>query len=136
MSNDEKRDSKPSDDAGETMGRRETLRLATLAAALGAGLSVTFHLEDAQAEGAVVQLKLYRNQQKGDELVHTANLSPELSKAILGGAAGSYQWKAYAQNSLIGAGPMQFKVQQQKKDSGKAAPPPTTGWDVKKNTPS
>jgi hypothetical protein len=106
---------------GTEIGRRETLRLAALAAALGAGLSVSLHVDEASAEGSQLQFKFYRAQQKGDEI----------SRKLLE-APGLVQLKCYGQkDSLVGASQMQFKVEQAKQSTPSA--PPVTGWDVKQN---
>jgi hypothetical protein len=122
---------------GLELGRRDTLRLATLAAALGAGLSVSLHVDDASAadeKGAAatqLQIKFYRQQQKGEALlVYTAVLPEEASKKLLE-APGLVQWKGYSREAVLGAGQMQFKVEQAKQSSPSAPQTPT--WDIKQN---
>jgi hypothetical protein len=117
---------------GTEIGRRETLRLAALAAALGAGLSVSLHVDEASAEGSQLQFKFYRAQQKGDpQLVYATLLPDEISRKLLE-APGLVQLKCYGQkDSLVGASQMQFKVEQAKQSTPSA--PPVTGWDVKQN---
>jgi hypothetical protein len=122
--------------AGKELGRRETLQLATLAAALGAGLSVSLHVAEASAaeekgaEATQLQLKFYRAQQKGEaQLVYATVLPVEVSKALLE-APGLVQVKGYGKEALLGTGQMQFKVEQAKQP---AAPAPTPGWDIKQN---
>jgi hypothetical protein len=112
------------------LGRRETLRLATLAAALGAGLSVSLHVDEASAEGSQLQLKFYRQQQKGEaQLVYATTLPEEASRKLLE-APGLVQLKCYGQkDALIGASQLQLKIEQAKQ----AAPSAPTGWDVKQN---
>jgi hypothetical protein len=117
---------------GAEIGRRETMRLATLAAALGAGLSVSLHVENASAEGAQLQLKFYREQQKGDALLlYTTALPEEVSRKLLE-APGLVQLKCYGQKeSLVGSSQMQFKVEQSKQPA--PATPPAKTWDLKQN---
>lgn len=115
------------------LGRRETLRLATLAAALGAGLSVTLHAEEASADGSQLQLKLYRAQQKGDPLlVYTVNLPDDASKKLLE-APSVVQWKMYSKDKSIGESQVQLKLEQQKTDAPAPTPPAKGSWDVKAN---
>jgi hypothetical protein len=136
------RDETSTETASLEIGRRDTLRLATLAAALGAGLSVTFHTEGASAEGAQqLQLKFYRQQQKGEPLlVYAATLPEEASKKLLE-APGLVQWKCYAKESLLGTSQMQLKLEQAKQAAPAPAPTaaptppaaPAPHWDVKAN---
>jgi hypothetical protein len=127
---------KDSQNPGKELGRRDTLRLATLAAALGAGLSVSLHADEASAadeKGAAAQLqiKFYRQQQKGEALlVYTAVLPEEASKKLLE-APGLVQWKGYSREAVLGAGQMQFKVEQAKQSS--PSTPSTPSWDIKQN---
>jgi hypothetical protein len=88
---------------GVEIGRRETLRLATLAAALGAGLSVSLHVDEASAEGSQLQFRFYRSQKKGEpQLVYTTALPEEISRKLLE-APGLVQLKCYAQkDALVG----------------------------------
>jgi len=124
--------------SGVDVGRRETLRLATLAAALGAGLSVSFHSDPASAEGAQqLQLKFYREQQKGGgeaQLVYTATIPEDASKKLLEAPGGRLQLKCFS-NELIGTSQMQIKIEQAKKASPAPAPAPAPApsWDVRKN---
>ena len=116
---------------GKEMGRRETLRLATLAAALGAGLSVSFHTDVASAEGAQqLQLKVYR-QAKGESILVFATTLPEQASKQLLDAPGLVQLKCFGKEAQLGASQMQLKLEQAKQP----APPPATpgGWDVSKN---
>jgi hypothetical protein len=118
---------------GVDIGRRETLQLATLAAALGAGLAVSFHAEPASADGAQqLQFKFYREQEKGRTdlvLAFTAALPEDASKKLLSAPGGRLQLKCYG-TELLGASPMQIKV---------AAPAPAPApsapahWDVRAN---
>jgi hypothetical protein len=118
---------------GVDVGRRETLRLATLAAALGAGLSVSFHTEPASADGAhQLQFKFYREQQKGKSdlvLAFTATLPEEASKKLLEAPGGRLQLKCFS-TELLGTSQMQIKVEETKPVP---APPPTGGWNVRVN---
>lgn len=132
MSKDSKRGGEVEHEVGASpeLGRRETLRLATLAAALGAGLSVTLHVEDAHADGTQLQLKLYRPQANGEaQLVYTTNLPDDASKRLLT-APGLVQWKLYSKDKSIGEAQVQLKLEQQKTE---APTPPVRGWDVQKN---
>ncbi|HEX3773273.1 MAG TPA: hypothetical protein VHV51_02355 [Polyangiaceae bacterium] len=121
------------DEAGEgtsvEIGRRETLRLATLAAALGAGLSVSLHVDEASAaEGAQLQIKFYRQVKGEAQLVYTAALPEDAGKKMLE-APGLIQLKCYQQKeALVGASQMQLKIEQQKQP---APNKPATGWDIK-----
>jgi hypothetical protein len=122
---------------GKALGRRETLQLATLAAALGAGLSVSLHVDEANAadekggEATQLQIKFYRQQQKGEALlVYTAVLPADASKKLLE-APGLVQWKGYSREAVLGAGQMQFKVEQAKQSSPSTPQAPT--WDIKQN---
>ncbi len=135
MSEESKRGSTSETDetSGPDIGRRETLRLATLAAALGAGLSVTLHVDEAHADGTQLQLKLYRAQQKGDaQLVFSANLPEDASKRLLE-APGLVQWKLYSKEKSIGESQVQLKLEQQKTAAPPPSTPPVKGWDVQKN---
>jgi hypothetical protein len=123
-------DTNPENETVE-LGRRDTLRLATLAAALGAGLSVSFHTDEASADAAQqLQIKFYRQAKEQSQLVHTAVLPPEVSKRLLE-APGLVQFKCYSSpGDLLGASQMQLKLEQPKQAP---APTPPTGWDVSKN---
>src|ERR1700759_3614967 len=107
------------DEVGEgtnvELGRRETLRLPTLAAALGAGLCVSLHVDEANAvEGSQLQIKFYRQFKDDSQLVYTATVPDEVSKKMLE-APGLVQIKCYQQKeALVGASQMQLKLEQQK----------------------
>ena len=134
MSEKSGRDERKSVNPARELGRRETLQLATLAAALGAGLSVSLHVGEAGAaeDATQLQLKFYRVQQKGEaQLVYTAVLPEDASKKLLE-APGLVQWKGFTKEALVGAGQMQFKVEQAKQSSP-AAPPQAPAWDIKQN---
>jgi hypothetical protein len=128
------RDDTSSEAASVDVGRRETLQLATLAAALGAGLSVSFHADPASADGAQqLQFKFYRQQQKGEgemDLVYTATLPEDVSQKLLGAFQGRLQLKCYG-TDLLGSSSMQVKVVQAKQPS--TQPPVKGSWDVRKN---
>jgi hypothetical protein len=119
VSDPDAKDPKADELAGEPIGRRDTLRLATLAAALGAGLSVSLHADEAHAEGEVLQFKFYRQVKDQAQLVYTATLPVEASKTLLS-APGLVQVKGYQKDMLVGSGQMQLKIVQSK----------TTTYDV------
>ncbi len=107
-----------SDDKKE-VGRRETLQLAALTAALGAGLAVSFHASDADAEGAPQpQLKFYPAQQKGEpQLVHSLLLPADVTKTLSEIDPAQIQLKYYGSQKeapLLGATQVQWKLDQLK----------------------
>lgn len=107
-----------SDDKKE-VGRRETLQLAALTAALGAGLAVSFHASEADADGnPQLQLKFYRSQQKGEpQLVHAITLPDDVTKKLAEIDPAQVQIKWYGTQKeapLLGASQVQWKLDQLK----------------------
>lgn len=99
-------------DDPKDVGRRDTLKLATLAAALGAGLSVSLHAEDAEAGESMLAIKFYQANGKGEaELLHSVPLPDAVSKRLLESDPSQLQWKCYsAKDAVVGAGPLPLKV--------------------------
>lgn len=115
------------------VGRRETLGLATLVAALGAGLAVSFTTSDAEAQSEnLLQLKIYRANQKERGLVQTITLTAESSKLLTDAGMAQIKFFSLAKDNpeLGESGLVQLKM------PAAPAPPVTGSWDVRKNAKS